>query len=248
MVIYPAVDIKGGKCVRLRRGVASDATVYYEDPLEAAKFFADSGSRHVHVVDLDGAFEGRSVNLKIVERIAGLGMFVELGGGMRDRAAVEAAFSAGAGRAIVGTKACSEPEFAISLAADFGDKIAVGIDARGGMVAVKGWVEVTQISAVSLAERLSKGGVGMFIYTDIDTDGMLSGVNIPAQKAMLKAIEANGAKLIASGGVASGADIEKLLDLSKEHNNLEGAIVGKAIYEGRINLASAIKMASGEIV
>ena len=116
------------------------------------------------------------------------------------------------------------------------------------MVAVKGWVEVTQISAVSLAERLSKGGVGMFIYTDIDTDGMLSGVNIPAQKAMLKAIEANGAKLIASGGVASGADIEKLLDLSKEHNNLEGAIVGKAIYEGRINLASAIKMAFGEIV
>ena len=136
MKIYPAVDIKDGKCVRLKKGVAEDKTIYFENPVDAAKSFVDAGSKNIHVVDLDGAFGGRMFNLKTIEQIASLGLFVELGGGMRDETAVKAAFDAGVNRAIVGTKACTNPEFAISLAENFGDKIAVGIDAKGGMVAV----------------------------------------------------------------------------------------------------------------
>ncbi len=242
MKIYPAVDIKDGKCVRLKKGVAEDKTVYFEDPVDAAKSFVDAGSKVIHVVDLDGAFEGKMHNLKTIERIASLGLFVELGGGMRDESAVEAAFGAGVGRAIIGTKACTNPEFAISLAERFGGKIAVGIDAKGGLVAIKGWVEVAEISAFDLAGKLAKGGVKTFIYTDIDTDGMLSGVNLSAQKKMLQVLLPAGARLIASGGVASVGDIENLKTLSREYSNLEGVIVGKAIYEKKVNLPEIIKL------
>ncbi len=242
MKIYPAVDIKDGKCVRLRKGLADDKTVYFENPLDAAKSFLDAGSKTIHVVDLDGAFEGKMINLKTISEIASLGMFVELGGGMRDEIAVKAAFDAGVSRAIIGTKACTHPEFAIALASEFGEKIAVGIDAKGGNVAIKGWVEVSQVGACDLAERLALGGVKTFIYTDIDTDGMLSGVNISAQKQMLQTLSKCGAKLIASGGVASIDDISKLLELEKSFDNLDGVIVGKAIYERKIDLKQAISL------
>lgn len=242
MKIYPAVDIKDGKCVRLKKGVAEDKTIYFENPVDAAKSFVDAGSKNIHVVDLDGAFGGRMFNLKTIEQIASLGLFVELGGGMRDETAVKAAFDAGVNRAIVGTKACTNPEFAISLAENFGDKIAVGIDAKGGMVAVNGWVDVSDVSAFDLAKKLASGGVKTFIFTDIDTDGMLSGVNLVSQKKMLDILLPVGAKLIASGGVASPKDIEDLNLLSREYRNLDGVIVGKAIYEKRVNLSEIIKM------
>ena len=242
MKIYPAVDIKDGKCVRLKKGVAEDKTIYFENPVDAAKSFVDAGSKNIHVVDLDGAFGGRMFNLKTIEQIASLGLFVELGGGMRDETAVKAAFDAGVNRAIVGTKACTNPEFAISLAENFGDKIAVGIDAKGGMVAVNGWVDVSDVSAFDLAKKLAAGGVKTFIFTDIDTDGMLSGVNLVSQKKMLDILVPVGAKLSASGGVASPKDIEDLNLLSREYRNLDGVIVGKAIYEKRVNLSEIIKM------
>ena len=245
MKIYPAVDIKDGKCVRLRKGVASDSTVYFENPADAAKAFADAGSKVIHVVDLDGAFGGKLKNLKVISEIASMGMFVELGGGMRDKSAVNAAFDAGVSRAIIGTKACTNPEFAIALAEKYGEKIAVGVDAKGGKVAIKGWVEVAQFSAFELAEKLSKGGVKTFIYTDIDTDGMLAGANFSAQEKMLQTLAPAGARLIASGGVSSNADIEGFKKLSLKYDNLEGVIVGKAIYEKRVNLAEIIKIAQG---
>jgi len=243
MKIYPAVDIKDGKCVRLRKGVAADSTVYYENPVDAAKAFADAGSGVIHVVDLDGAFGGVLRNLETIRAIADLGMFVELGGGMRDESAVKAAFDAGVSRAIIGTKACTNPEFAEALAQKYGEKIAVGIDAKGGKVAIKGWVEVADLSAASLAERLARAGVKTFIYTDIDTDGMLTGANLPAQENMLRVLAPHGAKLIASGGVSSEAYIENLKSLSKKYPNLHGAIVGKAIYEKRVDLRRIISIA-----
>lgn len=243
MKIYPAVDIKDGKCVRLVQGLADRKTVYFENPVDAAKSFLDAGSKFIHLVDLDGAFEGKLKNLKIIESIASLGMFVEMGGGMRTESAVLSAFSAGVSRAIIGTRACENPEFAEELASKFAEKIAVGIDAKNGMTAVKGWVEVSKISALDLAERLSKNGVSTFIYTDIDTDGTLCGPNLAAQEKMLEVLKPNNARLIASGGVSSLDDIAKLKSLLSKHENLDGVIVGKAIYEGKLNLAEAIKIA-----
>lgn len=240
MKIYPAVDIKDGKCVRLRRGEATDKTVYFENPVDAAKSFLDAGSKFIHVVDLDGAFGGAMVNLKTISAIADLGMFVELGGGMRDESAVNAAFDAGVSRAIIGTKACTNPDWAMSLAQKYGEKIAVGIDAKGGKVAIRGWVEVSAADAYELAKTLASGGVRTFVYTDIDTDGMLTGTNIPAQEKMLQTLSADGAKLIASGGVASISDVENLAKLAVKYPNLDGAIIGKAIYEGRIDLKLAL--------
>lgn len=183
------------------KGVAEDKTIYFENPVDAAKSFVDAGSKNIHVVDLDGAFGGRMFNLKTIEQIASLGLFVELGGGMRDETAVKAAFDAGVNRAIVGTKACTNPEFAISLAENFGDKIAVGIDAKGGMVAVNGWVDVSDVSAFDLAKKLAAGGVKTFIFTDIDTDGMLSGVNLVSQKKCWISFCRSALSLLLPGGL-----------------------------------------------
>lgn len=236
MKIYPAIDIKDGKCVRLRQGEADKSTVYYENPVDAAKLFADAGSDRIHVVDLDGAFAGNIANLNAVEEIAKLGMFVEMGGGMRDANSVKRAVNCGVSRVIIGTKACTDPDFIIELLRIFSDKIAVGIDAKDGKVAIKGWVEVVDKKAADLAAEMAKLGVKYLIYTDISTDGMLTGANIQAQKLMLDIIAPYGMKLIASGGVASRNDIIALNKLP----NLEGAIVGKAIYEKRVDLADLI--------
>lgn len=240
MRIYPAIDIKEGKCVRLRQGLANDKTVYYEDPLEAAKMFADAGSDRIHVVDLDGAFAGGIANLKSVEKIASLGIFVEMGGGMRDKVAVKNALDSGVSRAIIGTKACTNPEFMDELVADFKDAVAVGIDAKGGKVAIKGWVEVAEKSALEMAVDMAKRGVKYLIYTDISTDGMLTGPNLAAQKAMLESVSPFGMGLIASGGVSRREDIVALNNLG----GLEGAIVGKAIYEKRVDLRDLISLVS----
>lgn len=238
MKIYPAIDIKDGKCVRLRQGLADDKKVYYENPCDAAKMFADAGSDRIHVVDLDGAFAGSIANLSAVEKIASLGLFVELGGGMREKSAVKNALNCGVKRAIIGTKACTNPEFIDELLADFNEAIAVGIDAKNGKVAIKGWVEVMEKSALELAVEMAKKGVKTLIYTDISTDGMLTGPNVQAQKLMLDSVSCFGMRLIASGGVSKREDIAALNDL----HGLEGVIVGKAIYEKKVDLKDIISM------
>ncbi len=244
MNIYPAIDIQGGKCVRLKKGVAADSTVYFENPLDAAKLFMDSGAKWIHLVDLDGAFGGVPSCLPFVEKIAALGAKVQTGGGMRSAECVRAAVEAGASRVVVGTRACSQPEFVSELVSLFGPKIAVGIDAKGGKVAVKGWVEVSGVSASEMASDMASRGVSAIIYTDIDTDGMLTGANIPAQEAMLKTLADTRTSLIASGGVSCLADVEKLSALAKNYSNFDGAIVGKAIYENKISLPELLKLQS----
>jgi phosphoribosylformimino-5-aminoimidazole carboxamide ribotide isomerase len=241
MIIYPAIDIKGGRCVRLSQGRADQETVYSENPAEVAAQFKKAGAQWVHVVDLDGAFSGESQNLSVVRSIAALGMKVELGGGLRTRLAVERALGIGATRVVIGTRAAESEAFVSELVKLFGDRIAVGIDAKNGQVAVKGWVDTTATSALDMAKRMDALGVRTLIYTDISTDGMLTGPNLLAQGAMLSAVKC---RVIASGGVSVQNDVDVLNTLSKKHANLDGVIIGKAIYEKRVDLVQALKTAS----
>jgi phosphoribosylformimino-5-aminoimidazole carboxamide ribotide isomerase len=240
MIIYPAIDIKGGRCVRLSQGRADQETVYAEDPAAVAAQFKKDGAQWVHVVDLDGAFSGESKNLSVVRAIAALGMKVELGGGLRSRLAVERALGIGASRVVIGTRAAESEPFVSELVKLFGDRIAVGIDAKNGKVAVKGWVDTTGTSALAMAKRMDELGVATLIYTDISTDGMLTGPNLPAQEAMLAAVKC---RVIASGGVSVQNDVDVLKALVKTHANLDGVIIGKAIYEKRVDLVQALKTA-----
>jgi phosphoribosylformimino-5-aminoimidazole carboxamide ribotide isomerase len=240
MTIYPAIDIKGGRCVRLTQGRADAETVYAEDPAAVAAEFKAAGSEWVHVVDLDGAFSGEPRNLGLVGRIAGLGLKVQLGGGLRTRASVERALGLGAARVVIGTRAAEGDSFITELVAAFGDRIAVGIDARNGQVAVRGWVDTTQTSALALARRMDGLGVATLIHTDVGTDGMLAGPNFAAQEAMLGAV---AARVIASGGVSRREDVIRFLETRKSRPNLEGVIVGMAIYEGRVVLKDLLGLA-----
>jgi phosphoribosylformimino-5-aminoimidazole carboxamide ribotide isomerase len=242
MTIYPAIDIRGGRCVRLAQGRADAETVYFENPAEVAAQFRAAGAAWVHVVDLDGAFTGEPQNLAKVAEIAALGMRVQLGGGMRTRAVVERALAAGVSRVVVGTRAAESAEFVGGLVAEFGDKIAVGIDAKDGRVAVKGWVDTTGTDALTLARRMDALGVATLIYTDIGTDGMLTGPNFAAQAAMCAAVKA---RVIASGGVARREDVARLAELAKPHANLDGVIIGKALYEKRVELGDLLALARG---
>lgn len=241
MTIYPAIDIKGGRCVRLSQGRADQETVYAENPVDVAVQFKKDGAQWVHVVDLDGAFSGESTNLSVVRAIAALGMKVELGGGLRTRLAVERALGIGASRVVIGTRAAESEEFVSELVRLFGDRIAVGIDAKNGQVAVKGWVDTTATSALGIAQRMDQLGVQTLIYTDISTDGMLTGPNIPAQEAMLATVKCS---VIASGGVSQQSDVDTIKALAKKHANLDGVIIGKAIYEKRVDLVQALKTAA----
>ena len=240
MIIYPAIDIKGGRCVRLLQGRAEQETVYAENPVDVALQFRAAGSAWVHVVDLDGAFAGEPQNLAIVQAIAALGMKVQLGGGLRTRAAVERALGFGVSRVVIGTRAAESEAFVGELVQAFGEKIAVGIDAKNGQVAVKGWVDTTGTGALDLAKRMDGIGVRTVIYTDIGTDGMLTGPNLPAQTAMLAAGRFN---VIASGGVSRREDVINLAKLAQGHANLDGVIVGKALYEKRVNLPDLLAIA-----
>jgi len=241
MIIYPAIDIKGGRCVRLSQGRADQEVVYAKDPDEVAVQFKKAGAQWVHVVDLDGAFSGESKNLLVVRAIAAHGMKIELGGGLRTRLAVERALGIGATRVVIGTRAAESEAFVSELVSHFGDRIAVGIDAKNGQVAVKGWVDTTALSALDMAKRMDTLGVRTLIYTDISTDGMLTGPNLPAQEAMLNAVSC---RVIASGGVSQQNDVDVLNTLAKKHANLDGVIIGKAIYEKRVDLAQALKTAA----
>lgn len=240
MTIYPAIDIKGGRCVRLTQGRADAETVYAENPADVAAEFKRAGSEWVHVVDLDGAFAGEPKNLTAVQAIAAVGLKVQLGGGLRTRATVERAFGFGISRVVIGTRAAESEAFVGELVQAFGAKIAVGIDAKNGQVAVKGWVATAALSALELARRMDALGVGTLIHTDIGTDGMLTGPNLPAQEGMLGL---GKFRVIASGGVSRREDVVALAELGRRHPRLDGVIVGKALYEKRVDLADLLALA-----
>lgn len=233
MVILPAIDLKGGKCVRLRQGRADDVTVYGDDPARQARDWAEQGGRELHVVDLDGAFDGEPRHADVISRIIeAFGGPVEVGGGIRTSAALRAVIEAGAARAILGSAALEDPEFLTKVVELYGDRIAVGIDARNGFVQTKGWVETTSVKATDLASAVAKIGVKTIIYTDTATDGMLGGPNLSQMASICDA--APTCQITASGGVSSPYDIENLKAL--ERPNLRAAIVGKALYDGRTTL------------
>ena len=233
MVILPAIDLKDGKCVRLRQGRADDVTVYGDDPAAQAKDWAEQGGRELHVVDLDGAFAGTPRHAETIARIiAAFGGPVEVGGGLRTPEALAAVIEAGAARAIIGSAALDDPEFLSKAVELYGEKIAVGIDARDGFVQTKGWVETTRVKAADLAAAVARLGVKTIIYTDTATDGMLGGPNLTQMAAICDA--APTCAVTASGGVSSPFDVENLKAL--ERANLRAAIVGKALYDGRTTL------------
>ncbi len=229
MLLLPAIDLMGGEVVRLKRGLASEKTVYSSDPAAFAKKWEDAGADWLHIVDLDAAFGGEPKNLAVIERIcAAVNVPCELGGGMRNFENVSAAFSAGVSRVILGTKAAESIEYVREMCAEFGSRrVAIGIDARDGFVAVKGWTETTRKPASELALAVQAAGAGTIIYTDIATDGMLQGPNYQAMQDLLDILDCN---LIASGGVSSVGDLQKLAAMP----GLHGAIIGKALYDGMI--------------
>jgi len=241
MVILPAIDLQGGRCVRLRQGRVAESTVYSDDPVAMARQWRPQGAEQLHEVDLDGAVVGRPAHAGVIgEIVRGAGLAVEVGGGLRDDAAVEALVDAGVARAILGTRAWSEPEAMARLTARFGDRIAVGIDARDGFVQVKGWVETTGVRAVDLAARAEAAGVATLIYTDTATDGMLGGPNLKQIDQLCATVPR--CRIIASGGVSAPEHVAALRALG--HANLYGAIVGKALYDGKTTLAAMLAAAS----
>lgn len=239
MKVFPAIDLKGGRCVRLRQGRADDETVYASDPVAMALDWERQGAEFLHIVDLDGAFEGHPVHTKVFEALSkALSIPFEVGGGLRTDADIRAVLRAGASRAIIGSRAVSDPEGVARLAADLGkDRIVVGIDARDGFVQVSGWTETTRVRATELASCLAGAGIGTFIYTDTATDGMLQGPNLAAMAEMADAV--TGAQLVASGGVHAPEDVRALAALGRP--NLEGVIVGKALYEKTASLAAFLE-------
>ena len=236
MTIYPAIDLRNGRCVRLFQGKADQETVYFTNPSEPALAWRQAGASHLHVVDLDGAFNGASANLDAVRSILKVeGLNVQLGGGMRNEEAIQKALDLGISRVIIGTRACNEPQWVGEMVKKFGaEKIVVGIDAKDGMVATKGWVETSETKAIDLAQELESLGVRWIIHTDVATDGAMKGPNLEAQKIMAEAVPS--CKVIASGGVTVENDIANLDKLSVQFPNIEGVIVGKALYEGTVSL------------
>lgn len=240
MNIYPAIDLRKGQCVRLFQGKADQETVYFQDPVTPARMWSEQGARFLHVVDLDGAFSGNSANLEAVKAILAVqGLQVQLGGGMRDEETVEQTLSLGLHRVIIGTRACVDPHWAGELVQRFGsERIVVGIDARDGFVTTKGWVEDTKVTALDLARILQDLGIRWIIHTDVATDGAMKGPNFEAQRKMLLAVPS--CRVIASGGVTREQDVADLTALSLEEPNLEGVIIGKALYEGTVQLTNLI--------
>ncbi len=241
--ILPAVDLKGGQCVRLRQGRAEDATVYGSDPVAQAREWAGQGATWMHVVDLDGAFKGHPAHLEVIaEMVKAAGIPVECGGGLRSDADLDALLATGVSRGILGTRALEHMDDLAVLAAKYGDRLAVGIDARDGFVQVKGWTETSKVTAVELAGQAAAAGVKTIIYTDTATDGMLRGPNFRGNAEVCDAVGPD-CQVIASGGITTAADITKLCALGKL--NLTGAIVGKSLYEGRTTMSELLAVARG---
>jgi phosphoribosylformimino-5-aminoimidazole carboxamide ribotide isomerase len=237
--LYPAIDLKGGQVVRLKRGDMAQATVYADDPGAQAASFAAQGFGWVHVVDLDGAFAGKPANVEAVTCIIAAvpGLSVQLGGGIRDMATAEAWLAAGVTRIILGSAAVKDPDFARAACRAFPGRVALGIDARDGFVATEGWAETSSTTAVDLAQAFEGSGAAAIIYTDIARDGMLSGVNVTATAALARAVTM---PVIASGGVAATDDIVAL----KAEGVVAGAILGRALYDGRVDPAAALALAA----
>lgn len=236
MIIFPAVDIKGGQAVRLKQGKADQETVFSSDPVAMAKKWQEQGGKWLHVIDLDGAFSGEPVNRELIKNIcSSVDMPVQLGGGIRDLETAKAYLDAGVSRLIIGTIALTEPELFGSICKAFPGKIGVSLDAEGGVLKTKGWVEDSGLTIYDVLPRMEEQGVAFIIYTDIDRDGMQTGVNLPA---LTKLAQTSSVPVIAAGGVATLDDIKALYPLTKEAN-LEGAISGKAIYTGTLDLKEA---------
>ena len=238
MILFPAIDLKNGQCVRLEQGDMARATVFNLDPAAQAKAFETQGFEYLHVVDLDGAFAGKPVNAQAVEAMLKVVKFpVQLGGGIRDLATVEAWLSKGIRRVIIGTAAVRDPALVKEAAKKFPGQVAVGLDARDGKVAVEGWAETSTVTVLDIAQRFEDAGVAAIIFTDIARDGLLKGLNLEATIALADAISI---PVIASGGLASIEDVKALL--TPRAKKLEGAISGRALYDGRIDPAEALKL------
>ena len=238
MILFPAIDLKGGEAVRLEQGDMARATVFHRDPAAQAAAFETQGFEYLHVVDLDGAFAGKPVNAQAVEKIlASVKMPVQLGGGVRDMKTVEGWLGKGIRRVIIGTAAVRDPALVKQAAKAFPGRIAVGLDARDGKVAVAGWAETSEMTVLDIARRFEDAGVAAIIYTDISRDGLLKGLNLDATIALADAISI---PVIASGGLASLDDIKALL--TPRAKKLEGAITGRALYDGRLDAAAALKL------
>ncbi len=238
MILFPAIDLKNGQCVRLEQGDMARATVFNLDPSAQARAFAAQGFEYLHVVDLDGAFAGKPVNAQAVEgMLKAITMPVQLGGGIRDLATVEAWLSKGVARVIIGTAAVRDPELVKSAAKQFPGRVAVGLDARDGKVAVQGWAETSEVTALEIAQRFEDAGVAAIIFTDIARDGLLKGLNLDATIALAESISI---PVIASGGFASIEDVKALL--TPRAKKLAGAIAGRALYDGRLDAAAALAL------
>ena len=236
MNLYPAIDLKDGACVRLLHGDFDALTKYNPDPGDQARQFADAGCRWIHVVDLDGAVAGAAVNIEAVNAILKTGLPVQLGGGIRSMAQIETWIDAGISRVILGTAALKDPGLVIEAAKKFEGKIAVGADARGGMIAAEGWLETTDMPVLDLVKRFEDCGVAAIIFTDIGRDGALTGVNLDATAELARA---TSIPVIASGGVAS---IDDIIALSQDKSGIDGVITGRAIYDGRLDLKEALNI------
>jgi len=236
MQIIPAIDLKEGKCVRLRQGKMDDSTIFSESPVEVASQWVEQGAKRIHLVDLDGAFAGEPVNAGIVHEIAKKHpeVVLQIGGGVRNSETISAYIDAGVQFVIIGTRAVNEPEFIGEVASQFSDNIIVGLDAKDGLVATDGWANVSNVNVVDLAKKFQGDGVQAIIYTDIARDGMMQGVNLDATQRLAEAIDI---PVIASGGVTDMTDIEQLLAI--ESSGIEGVITGRAIYEGTLNFVEA---------
>jgi phosphoribosylformimino-5-aminoimidazole carboxamide ribotide isomerase len=238
VILFPAIDLKGGLAVRLQQGDMKRATVFNDDPAAQAKVFSQQGFEYLHIVDLDGAFAGKPMNADAVERILrAVKMPVQLGGGIRDRATIEAWLGKGVKRVIIGTAAVRNPALVKDAARAYPDCVAVGLDARDGKVAVAGWAETSTLSALDIARRFEDAGVAAIIYTDVARDGMLKGLNLDATIALAEKISI---PVIASGGLASIDDVRALLE--PRAKKLEGAIAGRALYDGRLDATEALAL------
>ena len=238
MILFPAIDLKDGEAVRLQQGDMARATVFSRDPAAQARAFAEQGFSYLHLIDLDGAFAGKPVNAAAVERIlAAVTIPVQLGGGIRDRATIDAWLEKGVARVIVGTAAVRDPALVKAAARAYPGRVAVALDARDGKIAIEGWSKTSTLSALELARGFEDAGVAAIVYTDVNRDGMLQGLNLDATIALAEQI---AVPVIASGGLASLADVQALL--APRAQKLEGAIAGRALYDGRLDPAAALAL------
>jgi len=239
--IIPAIDIRKGKCVRLIMGDVRDETVYSKEPVEMAKLWQVKGGRMIHVVDLDGALTGKPKNMDIILKIIkALRVNVQVGGGLRDEETIKRYLRAGAKRVIVSTSVIKDEEFLAKMIEKYKNELIIGVDAKDGFVAARGWKDITQIKAIDLIKKLEEKGVKRIVYTDINRDGVLRGPNI---KSITNVLKNTAMKVIVSGGITRLKNIERLMELNKKHQNVDGIIIGKALYTGSIELKDAIKTA-----